>query len=231
MLVLASASPRRRQLLRAWGVRFRTMPSQITEPPPERWGAWCGPLQPQPGRARPIPYARRLARAKAEAVARRLASRGKAAPGCSPAAHGPNTWVLGADTIVVTGWPGRARKPHILGKPRTKAEAERMLAQLSGTRHRVVTAVALIHAGTGTTRIAHAVSTVTMRRLTPAEIRRYARKHLDKAGAYAVQDADDPVVTAIKGSYTNVVGLPEEVVRPLLRAVGLWPDQHRPERS
>ena len=59
-----------------------------------------------------------------------------------------------------------------------------------------------------------------MRRLTDEAIGRCARRHRDKAGSYAVQDADDPVVTKIEGSYTNVVGLPKEVVLPLLRRAG-----------
>ncbi len=181
-LILASASPRRRQLLRAWKIPFRVIFSRMHEP--------------RPGRTPPVRYARRLALAKANAVARQVKGGGG----------------LGADTIVVAG---RA----ILGKPRSVAEAERMLRTLSGSRHRVITAVALVDATTGRRRVAHATSVVTMRRLSDVERRRYARRHLDKAGAYAVQDENDPVVTKIEGSYTNVVGLPKEVVLPLVRRV------------
>ncbi|MBI4227375.1 MAG: Maf family protein [Candidatus Omnitrophica bacterium] len=117
---------------------------------------------------------------------------------------------------------------QILGKPRSLAEAERMLRRLSGTTHRVITAVALVRVnparpGAGARgarppwhRVRHAVSRVTMRRLTPAEIRRDARRHRDKAGGYAIQ-AKDSVVTRVDGSRTNVVGFPKEVVLPLLR--------------
>lgn len=171
------------------------MPSHIHEPPP--------------GRTPPVRYARRLALAKAKAVALGVRHRRCLTPLC----------ILGADTIVVAG-------RQILGKPRSVAEAERMLRRLSGTTHRVITAVAL---GVWRRRcltpsclsVAHAISRVTMRRLTEAEIRRAARRHRDKAGAYAVQDADDPVVTQTVGSYTNVVGLPQEVVLPLLRQAGI----------
>jgi len=194
-LILASASPRRRQLLRTWKIPFRLIPSRLHEPPP--------------GRTPPVRYARRLALAKARAVVRQVTS----------------GWVLGADTIVVKG-------RRILGKPRSVAEAERMLRTLSGSRHRVITAVALVDAATGRRRVAHATSVVTMRRLSDDERRRYARRHLDKAGAYAVQDRGDPVVTKIAGSYTNVVGLPKELVLPLVRKLlRVTPRSGRPSHS
>lgn len=217
-LILASASPRRRQLLRHWRVPHRVVPSHIHEPPP--------------GRTPPIRYARRLALAKAQAVVQILSAgkssavRASAARALYPPTPYPQTpypptlhqptpcWVLGADTIVVAG-------RRILGKPKSLADAERMLRRLSGTTHRVITAVALVNAASGRTRIAHAVSRVTMRRLSDPELRRYARRHLDKAGAYAVQDTDDPVVTKIVGSYTNVVGLPKETVQQLLKWAGI----------
>ena len=186
-LILASASPRRHRLLTEWGVPHRIVPSRIPEPAPR-------------GTA-PIPYARRLALAKALAVAKR----GQTSSG---------VWVLGADTIVVVG-------RRILGKPRGLADAERMLRALSGTTHRVITAVALVAVrpkqGRRTTAwVRHVVSRVTMRRLTPAEITHYARRHRDKAGGYAIQDSGESVVETIKGSYTNVVGLPMEVLKKLL---------------
>lgn len=142
----------------------------------------------------PAIYAKKLALAKAKLVAGRV----------------KDGRVLGADTVVV-------HKGQILGKPADFSDACRMLSRLQGTTHRVVTGVALVDAGTGKEKTAHAVSYVTMRRMTLEEIARTARKHQDKAGAYAVQQKKDPVVAKVKGSYTNVVGLPLELVKKLLR--------------
>lgn len=186
VLVLASASPRRRRLLREWGFRVRIVPSRLPEPPPRREA--------------PIRYARRLALAKALAVAQEW----------------PQAWILGADTIVVHG-------RRIFGKPVSARAAIRMLRTLAGSRHRVVTAVALVHADTSQRHVAHTVSRVTMRALSAEELTRFAGRHRDKAGSYAIQDAQDPVVVRIEGSYTNVVGLPRELVVPMLRQVGISP--------
>lgn len=122
----------------------------------------------------------------------------------------PQGLVLGADTIVV-------HKGKILGKPADLAEGFKMLAILQGTTHKVITAMALVDAATGREKVAHAVSTVTMRPISPAEIFRYAKKNLDKAGCYAAQEKKDPVVKKVVGSYSNVVGLPLELVKKLLK--------------
>lgn len=156
---------------------------------PSRW------KEPPAGKTPPVLYARTLALAKA----RRAATRTQ------------KGWILGADTVVVC-------RGKILGKPADVRSARRMLLALQGTTHRVITAVALVDAATGKHRLAHAVSRVTMRRMSLQEISRYARKHLDKAGSYAVQERRDPVVSRVEGSFTNVVGLPLEVVKTLLRA-------------
>lgn len=180
-LTLASASPRRRELLKKLKVSFKVVPSGLAEPPP--------------GMLDPSTYTKKLALAKARLVARRVAK----------------GWVLGADTVVV-------QKGEIIGKPADFADACRILSRLQGTSHKVVTGVALVNAETGKARIASTVSLVTMRRLTPEEVGRYARKHQDKAGAYAVQEKKDPVVAKVNGSFSNVVGLPLETVKKLLRA-------------
>ncbi len=179
-LILASASPRRRQLLKTLKIPFRVIPSRLFEPPP--------------GLLSPVEYTRKLALAKARLVAK------KAGEGL----------VLGADTVVV-------HQGKILGKPSGFSEAISMLTRLQGTTHRVITGVALVDAASGKERQGHAVSTVTMRKLTAKEIARLASKHLDKAGAYAVQEKKDPVVARVVGSYSNVVGLPLELVKKLLR--------------
>ena len=180
-LILASASPRRRQILKELKIPFTVQPSQMLEPPP--------------GLLQPAVYARRLALAKARIIASKVTE----------------GLVLGADTIVV-------HKKDILGKPTDFADACRMLHQLQGTRHKVITAVAVIDAATGKAKVAHAVSTVTMRPLTIQEIARLGKKNMDKAGSYAVQAKKDPVVEKIEGSYTNVVGLPVELLRKLLKS-------------
>lgn len=149
--------------------------------------------EPPPGLLDPVSYARKLALAKARVVAKTVLE----------------GLVLGADTIVV-------HKGQILGKPADLADGYRMLSSLQGTTHKVVTGVAVVNAATGKEKTAHAVSTVTMRPIPPAEIFRYAKKNLDKAGCYAAQEKKDPVVKKVVGSYSNVVGLPLELVKKLL---------------
>jgi len=150
-------------------------------------------LEPPPGIFDAVSYARKLALAKAQVVAQKVSE----------------GWVLGADTVVV-------HQGQILGKPEDFADACRMLSRLQGTTHKVVTALALVNAATSKSKVAHAISTVTMRPLELREIARMATKNMDKAGGYAVQEKKDPVVAKIKGSYSNVVGLPLEVVKKLL---------------
>lgn len=119
--------------------------------------------------------------------------------------------ILGADTIVYC-------RRKIFGKPASKKAACRMIRALSGRVHFVYTGVALydpvrkrIHSG-------YAKTQVFFKKLTDRQIRKYLVRvnPLDKAGAYAVQERSR-VVRIVKGSYTNVVGLPEELVRKLLR--------------
>lgn len=121
--------------------------------------------------------------------------------------------VLGADTIVFING-------KVVGKPRDPAHARRMLHELSGVWQKVYTGVAVVWEG-GKRRVASAaVSRVKMKTLTPAEIDRAARKHLDKAGGYAVQERKDAFVERIEGDYDNVVGLPMRLVKKLLRRAG-----------
>ena len=178
-LVLASASPRRKHLFQALKIPFQVVPSRLSEPPPGFMAA--------------VPYARKLALAKARVVAKQF----------------KEGLVLGADTVVV-------HKGEILGKPADLADGYRMLGKLQGTTHKVVTGVALVDAATGKEKVAHAVSTVTMKPLALKEIVRIAAKHLDKAGCYAAQEKKDPVIKKVVGSYSNVVGLPLEVLKKIL---------------
>ncbi|HVO23978.1 MAG TPA: Maf family protein [Candidatus Margulisiibacteriota bacterium] len=180
-LVLASASPRRRELLAQLAVPFEVVTSDVPETP-------C------PGEL-PDAFARRVARDKAAAVARRC----------------PDALVLAADTVVVVDGV-------ILGKPRDRADARRMLAALSGRTHEVLTAVVLIDPGHDVEDLV-VRSSVEFRSLAADEIERYldSTEPYDKAGAYAVQGAAQRFVRAVHGSYTNVVGLPVDEVRELVR--------------
>lgn len=189
-IVLASSSPRRHRLLRGLGVRFSVRLPNVDE-------------RPLPGEL-PGPHVRRLALAKARAVARELA------PGCGA------QWVIGADTVVVLD--GR-----ILGKPRDARAAEGMLARLSGRTHKVLTGVALVPATGGRARTAVVQSRVEMKPFDEAAIRRYVAsgEPLDKAGAYAVQGRGQHLVARVSGSLTNVVGLPLERLERLLAAAGV----------
>jgi len=135
--------------------------------------------------------ARRLAVEKAVSVARRV-STGR---------------VLAADTIVALG-------RELLGKPGDEAEARRMLRLLSGRTHRVITGVALCAAGGRRVRAGVCETRVRFRRLSRRDIDWYVGtgEPMGKAGAYALQGGASLFVTGIRGSYTNVVGLPMEII-------------------
>ncbi|SDW29170.1 septum formation protein [Albimonas donghaensis] len=186
-LVLASASPRRRDLLASIGVvPDAVLPADIDETPRRT--------------ELPRPYAQRLAREKAAAVAAR------------PEATG--ALVLAADTVVAAG-------RRILGKPENEAEAHAFLTLLSGRRHRVATGVALRLGDREWTRLVE--TQVRFKRLSDAEISAYLRsgEWRGKAGGYAIQGIGAAFVPAINGSYTNVVGLPLTETAGLLAGAGL----------
>jgi septum formation protein len=194
MLVLASASPRRQQLLAQAGYEFTVVPANIPE---ERRAD-------EP----PVAFATRLAREKAQAVFdQRSQSRDV---GAANAAR----LVLGADTIVVTA-------EEILGKPRDAADAARMLRLLSGRAHQVVTGVCLISADKA--EVAAEATTVVMRAISDEEIAAYVAtgEPLDKAGAYAIQGYAARWIPRIEGCYFNVVGLPLARVASLLENFSL----------
>jgi len=122
----------------------------------------------------------------------------------------PTHKVLGADTLVFIG-------SHVIGKPKNKRQAEKILSRLSGSWQRVYTGVAVVWDGGKKRRFRSALSYVKLKKLTNEDIKRACRKHMDKAGAYAVQEKQDPFVERIRGEYDNVVGLPVRLVRRLLR--------------
>ena len=184
-LILASASPRRRELLATLDLPFSVMPAHVDE---RRHAA-------EP----PASYVARLAREKAEQLAEQ---------------H-PSAWVLGADTVVVLD-------PCILGKPADGAEARAMLRRLSGRQHTVMTGVAVVHRGRGTTQCDVVSTRVRFRTLQGADIDAYIAtgEPFDKAGAYAVQGVGGQFVAALEGCYNNVVGLPLQRTMALLQAAG-----------
>jgi septum formation protein len=185
-LYLASASPRRRQLLEQLGLRFEVVVEDVDEIP-------------LPGEA-PADYVLRLARAKAEAAARRLGS--------------PPARVLAADTAVVL-------ETAILGKPRDREDGLAMLARLSGRRHQVLSAVALWQAGRLETTLSR--SEVRFRGISAQEARSYweSGEPADKAGGYAIQGLGALFVEHLEGSYSGVMGLPLFETAELLQKAGV----------
>jgi septum formation protein len=129
----------------------------------------------------------------------------------------PDAVILGADTVVALG-------PEIFGKPRDLDDATRMLQQLVGKTHEVITGIAMME-GNGRITVRGVCSTVTLRSLSSDEIQAYLKNvnPLDKAGAYAAQNSANAIVERIDGSFTNVVGLPIELIGSLLRSAGIHP--------
>ena len=199
---LASKSPRRQELLRQIGVRFR-----VLEPlDPEAAEALEAPLPAES----PAVYVRRVVRAKLESALASLEPRGlEVAP------------VLAADTTVAVGGT-------MLGKPADAAQAREMLRLLSGRTHRVLTAVAL--ARSSRRDVVLNVSRVSFARLSAAQIDDYvgSGEPFDKAGAYGIQGAAGAFARRIEGSYSGIMGLPLYETARLLRGL---PGVRQPERA
>jgi septum formation protein len=193
-IILASQSPRRRYLLERAGLQFAVIPSRLDEASVTA--------------ASPDDYVRELAQAKAMDVARM---------------H-PESWVIGADTVVVADG-------CILGKPASTAQARDMLRRLSGRMHQVLTGFCICRLSGGRL-FADVVRTdVLFKTLTDDEIEWYIQtgEPFDKAGAYAIQGIGTFLVKRINGSYTNVVGLPVcEVVEILIREQVIGFDRPHP---
>jgi len=134
-------------------------------------------------------------------------------------------YVLGADTIVALG-------EAILGKAADEAEARRMLGRLSGSRHQVITGVALLRRD-GARLIASEITHVTMRPMRREELDAYiaSGEWIGKAGAYAIQETGDRFVELVEGSFSNVVGLPTELVRRMLEELRRQPEANRARRQ
>lgn len=130
----------------------------------------------------------------------------------------PENVVLGADTIV-------ALDGQILGKPTDRDDARRILSMLTASTHQVITGVTVLSPADYREITRHAVTQVSMRRMSNAELDAYLAggQWQGKAGAYGIQDDGDPFVTLVEGSFSNVVGLPVELVLELLAEVGVKP--------
>ena len=182
-LVLASASPRRQELLKSAGIEFIVHPPNIMEV--RRSGET------------PKAFAERTATEKALAVRPLFAE----------------FQILAADTVVILD-------DDVLGKPRDREDAARMLRMLSGRKHLVTTGVCLAGAGFIDTRSETTV--VEVSEISDAEIRAYIStgEPSDKAGAYAIQGIASRWIPRIEGDHSNVVGLPVLLVRQMLREHG-----------
>lgn len=193
-IYLASQSPRRRQLLEQLGVAHELLLPDAHED--------AESLEvPLPGEA-PLPYVRRVTALKLDAALARLKRRGL-----------PPAPVLCSDTTVALG-------RTIYGKPADAADARRVLGELAGRTHRVLTAVAV---GTARKRLeVVSESKVTFEAMTRAQVAAYVAtgEPLGKAGAYAIQGRAAMHVSHISGSYSGIMGLPMHEAASLLRAFG-----------
>ena len=184
-LILASGSPRRRELLEREGFAFEVLTSSADE-------------SYEPGMP-PAQVAPLLASIKARAVAQTLPPEELAA-----------SVLVGADTIV-------ALDGTIYGKPADEEDARRMLRELSGRTHQVITGVCII--ACGQEQCLAELTDVSFRSLDEDEIAAYVAsgEPLDKAGAYGIQGLGGALVAATEGDFDNVVGLPVTRIAPLLR--------------
>lgn len=237
-LILVSNSPRRAALLIEYGYRFRVLPPRYEEPsPPARSlspAHWvqamsyfkaCGVLDfDEPGM---IPSSSCEPRTSACAISPPCSTppvaqrRGPTKmPDCAtPLGHGAPQFaaasglILAADTVA-------CRDGRIFGKPRDREDARVILKSLCGTTHEVLTGVTLLHPSTGRRDIRLARTVIHMRAMTEADLAAYldTGEWRGKAGAYGIQNHGDAFVESIEGSFTNVVGLPMEMLAEMIDA-------------
>ncbi|MCG2710795.1 MAG: Maf family protein [Candidatus Omnitrophica bacterium] len=179
-IILASASPRRKELLERAGLNISVQPSDIREGPNTCLSAEH--------------YCIGLALSKAENVA----------------SLQDNAIVIAADTIVVFN-------NKIFGKPKNIRDARVILSTLSGTKHFVYTAIAVIYLKEHLRIVDIEKTTIFARKLSSRQINIFCRKNHDKAGAYAAQEKSDPLIERIEGDFYNVVGLPVKKLSRILK--------------
>ncbi|WP_028601367.1 Maf family protein [Ottowia thiooxydans] len=194
-IYLASQSPRRRQLLEQIGIRHELLLPGNDEDAEGLEAVF-------PGES-PRTYVHRVTSLKLEAAVRRLQVRGL-----------PLAPVLCSDTTVALG-------RTIYGKPADEPDAVRMLSELSGTTHRVLTCISLWHEGRELQALSE--SRVRFSPMTVAQVNSYVAsgEPMGKAGAYAVQGRAAEYIEHISGSYTGIMGLPLFETMKLLRLVGV----------
>lgn len=204
-IILASASPRRKEILNTMGIKYQLMVADVEEVVSET----------EPGK-----MVEALASVKAEAVLnkyRQLEEGNKGNKGNKSNEKYEPFIIIGADTMVF--YKGQA-----LGKPKNEEDAYRMLSMLSGGSHEVITGVSIIISNNEVERISFAVSTqVRFVDLTDKQIRDYIAtgEPMDKAGAYAIQGKFGIYVKEIVGDYYNVVGFPIAKIYEVLLAKGI----------
>jgi septum formation protein len=209
-VILASASPRRKELLERLGFTVKVIPPSIDEVRNEGETAEN--------------FVKRMARAKCLAVVERMQqsmytdtpdSPSRRPTGLPGSRTQETRWVIGADTVVVLG-------EHILGKPRDTADAADMLQKLSGNLHRVITGFCVHDLRKNKEGVQAVATDVRFKRITPTEIEKYIAvgESMDKAGSYAIQGVGAYLVDSIIGSYTNVVGLPLCQVVEMMEEMG-----------
>ncbi|MGH9685065.1 MAG: Maf family protein [Candidatus Acidiferrales bacterium] len=191
-LILASGSPRRAEILRNAGFIFEVSPARIDESP------LAGELSDA--------CVRRLAHAKARAAAQ------------DDLILEPDTYIIGADTVVVA-------EGQMLGKPADFQDARRMLRLLRGKTHEVLTGVSILSGSDGPEKQHVETTRVTMLQFSDSDIDEYlaTSEPFDKAGAYGIQGIGGRFVSRVEGCYFNVMGLPLSRVWSMLRALG-WDD-------
>jgi septum formation protein len=192
-LVLASASPRRKELLEKVGFSVKPMPAQVDETPLLE--------------ETPETFVKRMARSKVLTVVERIQQTLYPDPDTTRLVRGsresPLRWVLGADTVVVL-------EDEILGKPEDHDDALHMLMRLQGQEHYVITGFCLYDIRKSKEGLQAVTTVVRMKDMTRNEIVKYLSvgESMDKAGSYAIQGVGGYLIDTVQGSYTNVVGLP-----------------------
>ena len=178
-IILASQSPRRKEILTNLGIDFKIIVSDADETCYEK---------------DPVKLVEILAERKANAISDQITE---------------NDTIIAADTVVVLG-------DKILGKPKDRRDAENMLTILSNNVHKVITGICVKKGDNSI--VSHDITYVYFKKLSKDTIGNYlsTNEYIDKAGSYAIQGIGGSFVEKIEGSYTNVVGLPEELAIKLL---------------
>jgi len=203
-IVLASKSPRRIELLREIGLKFITFTPDFEERTDETTIAG------KPGKKQADPAKTKKESAKDIALFNAIGKAQKASK------HFKNSIIIGVDTV------GESHG-HILGKPKDREDAKRLIRLISGTTHKVVSAVCLINTVSGKTISATSETLVTMEKMDEKEIEAYIESGEgdDKAAAYAIQGKGSLFIKKIDGDYFNVVGLPIYTLKKLLKEFGV----------